>query len=246
MAEKVLKNDFIELSYTGRLADGTVFDTTEKNVAEQNHLPIKDLNITNLIICIGENQVLPGLDKELAGKNIGQQYEVSLAPEQAFGKRDIKKMKIVPMSTFIEHKVQPQPGLQIDVDGQRGLVVRVSGGRIIVNFNHFLAGREVLYTYRIIRKITAADEKISAYLANMLQISGQKIEVKVEQEKAEVSLPLEFPMALTEILTKKLMEITGMKGITFRKLESSQSKTTVVTKKLAEKNKEQSLAKATP
>ena len=246
MAEKVFKNDFIELSYTGRLADGTVFATTEKNVAEQNNLPTKDLNITNLIICVGENQVLPGLDKEMVGKDIGQQYEISLAPELAFGKRDIKKMKIVPMSTFIEHQVQPQPGLQIDMDGQRGIVARVSGGRIIVNFNHPLAGREVLYTYRIIRKITAADEKIRAYIANMLQIPAQKIEVKAEQEKAEVSLPLEFPAVLTEILTKKLIEITGVKEITFRKLKSGLSEKSVENKKPAEKNEEPGLTKAMP
>ena len=171
------------------------------------------------IICIGENQVLPGLDKELVGKEVGQEYEITLSAEQAFGKRDIKKMKIVPMSTFIEHKVQPQPGLQIDVDGERGIVARVSGGRIIVNFNHPLAGREVMYSFKIVRKITDASEKVKSYLGNVLRIPREKVEVKVADNQVEITLPVDFPAVLTDLLTKKLLEVTGVKEVLFKKKE---------------------------
>ena len=219
MSETIEKHDFIELNYTGRLTDGTVFDTTEKTVAEQNNLPTQGMIFASQIICIGENQVLPGLDKELVGKEVGQEYEITLSAEQAFGKRDIKKMKIVPMSTFIEHKVQPQPGLQIDVDGERGIVARVSGGRIIVNFNHPLAGREVMYSFKIVRKITDACEKVKSYLSNVLRIPREKVEVKVADNQVEITLPVDFPAVLTDLLTKKLLEVTGVKEVLFKKKE---------------------------
>src|SRR3989344_1237720 len=225
MSETIEKHDFIELNYTGRLTDGTVFDTTEKTVAEQNNLPTQGMIFASQIICIGENQVLPGLDKELVGKEVGQEYEITLSAEQAFGKRDIKKMKIVPMSTFIEHKVQPQPGLQIDVDGERGIVARVSGGRIIVNFNHPLAGKEVMYSFKIVRKITDASEKVKSYLASTLRIPADKVEVQVEDNNAQVTLPVEFPAVPADLLTKKLIKTTGVKEVTFQKRENKPTNT---------------------
>ena len=42
---------------------------------------------------------------------------------------DIKKVKIVPTSTFKEHNLQPHPGLQINVDGEMGTITSISGGR---------------------------------------------------------------------------------------------------------------------
>lgn len=213
----IQKQDFIELNYTGKLDDETVFDTTLINVALDNNLPTEGLEFRAQIICIGEHQILPGLDEELIGKEIGKEYSVTLPPEKAFGKRDIKRIKIVPISTFKEHKVQPRPGLQIDVDGERGTITKVSGGRIIVNFNHPLAGKTVTYDLKIERKVTDQAEKIKAFLTAILRIPPNKMEVLVKEEKAEVSLPLEFPVQINQLLTTKLVEVTGVNEIVFKK-----------------------------
>ena len=61
------------------------------------------------------------------------------------GKKDVKKVQLVPLATFKEHKLNPHPGLQVDFDGKIGTVMRVSGGRVMVNFNHPLSGKEIIY-----------------------------------------------------------------------------------------------------
>jgi FKBP-type peptidyl-prolyl cis-trans isomerase SlyD len=218
----IKKHDFVILSYTGRLQDGTVFDTTEKSIAEENNMPTEKATFKSPTICVGEKQVLPGLDDDLEGKEVGKEYTITLQPEKAFGKRDIKKMKIVPISTFKEHKVQPQPGLQIDVDGERGTVTRVAGGRIIVNFNHPLAGKEVIYKYTATKLISDLSEKVKAFLSVAIGLPQDKIDVKAEGEKAEVTLPMEFPVQLTQLLSKKLSNVTGVKDIIFKKQELKQ------------------------
>lgn len=96
MTEKVKLKDFISLDYTGKLADGTVYDTTVKKVAEENDLPTEKRIFTPVTICVGENQILPGLDEELIDKEIGKEYTITLPPEKAFGKRDVKKMTSSP------------------------------------------------------------------------------------------------------------------------------------------------------
>src|SRR3989344_6396188 len=151
MSEKIQLHDFVEIEYTGKLTDGTVFDTTSEKVAKEHHLHNPKHQYKTAVVCVGERQLLPGLDVQLVDKELGKEYTLTLQPETAFGKRDIKQVKIIPMNMFRQHNVQPHPGLQVDVDGEMGLVTKVSGGRVIVNFNHPLAGKEVTYTFVVRR-----------------------------------------------------------------------------------------------
>ncbi len=215
MAETVSNHDFIELNYTGTLEDGMVFDTTSEDVAHEAGLPHNHGSLKPAIVCVGEKQLLPGLDAALTGKEVRKEFSVTLEPEQAFGKRDVKKVKIVPMNTFKEHKVQPQPGLQIDVDGERGTVSRVSGGRVIVNFNHPLAGKKVTYTATVVRKVTDTAEKIAAFIETMLRMPLKKEDVTVAEKKVTVTLPMALPPQLTTVLGDKLKELLGLESVEF-------------------------------
>lgn len=218
MAEKVQQHDFIEIDYTGSLADGTIFDTTQENIAKHANMYSPKLKYQAAIICIGEKQLLSGLDEALPEKEIGQEYKILLPAEKAFGKRDIKKIRIIPANLFKEHKMVPQPGLQIDVDGQLGTVTNVSGGRVIVNFNHPLAGKEVQYTFTIHKKVTDPAVQIATYIVSVLQLPFD-VPVSIQEEKAEITLPLTLPAPVMDALTKKIVELTKIKDVLFKSKE---------------------------
>jgi FKBP-type peptidyl-prolyl cis-trans isomerase 2 len=215
MAENVTNGEFIELNYTGLLEDGAIFDTTVKEEAQKAGLPSEKLG--PVIICVGEKQLLPGLDEQIIGKELGKEYNVNLTPEKAFGKRDVKKIKIVPGSTFKEHKVQPQPGLQVNVDGEVGVITRIAGGRVMVNFNHPLAGKDVKYKFTITKKISDKNEQLTSFLNNTLQIPKDKIaiDLKNENKLAEITMPVELPPQFNQALGKKLGELVGLE-VTFK------------------------------
>ncbi len=213
-------HDFCEIEYTGKLPDEVIFDTTSEEAAHQAGLPHHHGSLRPVIVCIGERQLLPGLDKDLEGKEIGKEYTIVLPPELAFGKRDIKNMRMIPMNTFKEHDVQPRPGLQVDVDGERGIVTSIAGGRVIVNFNHPLAGKEVTYTYTIKRKITDVKEKVLSYISGMVELPADKLEVSIQDEKVVVTLPVTLPQQLTDLLAKKLSEIKAAEKVEFVLKES--------------------------
>src|SRR3989344_3936846 len=215
MTNKINHHDFIELNYTGKLVDGTVFDTTEEKVARDSGIYDQKMKLGPATICVGEQQILPGLDQQLIGKEIGQEYTFKLNAEQAFGKRDIKRMRIMPASAFKEHNMKPYPGLQIDVDGEMGLITRVSGGRIIVNFNHPLAGKDVIYNVNILRKITEQNQQLTAFLNSTLKIPADKIQVEISEEKAAVTIPAQLPEQFTEMIGKKLAELVKLKEVKF-------------------------------
>ena len=220
MSEKIKLHDFIEIEYTGKLADGAVFDTTSEKVAKEHQLHSKDHKYKPAVICVGERQVILGLDLQLADKELGKEYTVSLSPERAFGKRDVKMVKIIPMNTFQQHNVQPRPGLQVDIDGEMGLVTSISGGRVIVNFNHPLAGKEVVYTFTVKRKVTDQTEKVSAFLSALLRLPAEAMKIEVKENAATVTLPGELPAQISTILAQKLVQLTGLKDILFKKEEA--------------------------
>lgn len=216
---KILLHDFIEIEYTGKFTDGTIFDTTSKEIAEKNNIFSPQIKYKPAIVCIGEKQLIPGLDNALLNKEVGKTYTIELKPEEAFGRKDIKKIKLVPPAEFQKQNIQPQPGMQIDMDGEIGRVIRSSGGRILVNFNHPFAGREVVYEIKVNKKIIDKETKLKSFLE--LSFNMPNIKAEVKEDKAIVTLPMELPKPLQEELSKKLKEIIKLKEVSFKKEETS-------------------------
>lgn len=212
MTEKVKKGDFIEIDYDGKLPDGTVFDSTDaKKLDHEEH---EGHEHGPAIVCIGEHQVLAGLDHFLDGKDVGKHYSITLKPEEAFGRKDAKLIKLVPLDDFHRQKIEPQPGLTVSFDQELGTVMRVSGGRVMVNFNHPLAGRDVIYEVKINKKIEDKALQLQSYLKFAMSLPG--IESKVENDKAEITLPITFPAQVQEEFAKKLKEIIQVAEVSFK------------------------------
>lgn len=219
MSEKIAHHDFVEVEYTGKFTDGMVFDTTSQELAKTHEIFSEEASYGPVTICVGEQQLLPGLDKQLLDKEVGKEYTFSLPPEQAFGKRDVKNLKVIPLSEFRTHNVQPQPGLQVDVDGRRGFVTSVSGGRVIVNFNHPFAGKEVVYVVKIVKKVTDIKEQLQSYLHSILKLPETDMAIEVNEEKAIITLPTDIPAPIQDVFEKKLQELTKLKAVKIEKKE---------------------------
>ena len=85
----VQKGDFIKLSYTGKLENGTVFDTTDANVAKENAIYNEQASYGPETVVVGKGFVVAGLDEDLIGKDVGEKGTVTVPPEKGFGLRRI-------------------------------------------------------------------------------------------------------------------------------------------------------------
>ncbi|RME30873.1 peptidylprolyl isomerase [Candidatus Woesearchaeota archaeon] len=202
------KGTFIELDYTGRLEDGTVFDTTKESVAKEAGLNPK-ATYKPTIICVGEGHLLKGLDEFLVGKEPGT-YTVELEPEQAFGKKDAKLLKLVPLKKFTENKIKPFVGLEVNIDGSYGVVRSLSGGRVTVDFNHPLASRNLKYDLHVHRVVHSTQEQVAAILDVIgLHHHG----VSVDGDTAVVKVHAELPEPVIDRLTKVVARLTKAKRL---------------------------------
>lgn len=220
MSSTIELKDFVEVVYTGKLEDGTVFDTNSEAVAKEQKIHSPKQKYGAIKICVGEHQILEGIDQGLVGKEVGKTYTLEIPTELGFGKRDVKKVQLVPLSTFKEHKVKPFKGLQVDFDGQIGVVQRVSGGRVMVNFNHPLAGKSLVYEVEVLQKITDPTEKVQSYIGHIMPIKPEHMDVKVDKKKLTISLPFDVPDSFKEAMTEKFKDVIAeIEEITFAKKE---------------------------
>jgi FKBP-type peptidyl-prolyl cis-trans isomerase len=90
--EVVKAGDTVAVYYTGKLANGTVFDASSK------HLD-KDGKMTPLVFTVGAGQMIPGFDKGIVGMKIGEKKTLVLPPEEAYGANGISGM-IPPNATL--------------------------------------------------------------------------------------------------------------------------------------------------
>ena len=156
----VNKGDIVEIKYTGYI-DGKIFDTTDKTIDNKNNISKVEGPV---IIIVGEGFILRGLDNSLIGKNVGEKYVINLSPKDAFGLRNPKLVRIMSLSDFKKHRINPTPGMTLNIDGMICTIKSVSSGRVIVDFNHPLAGKKIKYTVEIIKKISDPKQKIKGIL----------------------------------------------------------------------------------
>lgn len=207
---KTKKNDFIEFEYTASVKDGIVFDTTNREEALKAELIEKDdkREFGPVALCIGKKMILKGLDEALEDKEAGKDYTVEISPENAFGKRDTKMMRTFSLDVFRE---MPQAGMLVNVDGVVAKVMSVAGGRAMLDFNSPLAGKSVIYKFKISKIIDKDEEKAKA-LAKMagldsesVSLEGKKVKAKFDK-KGNKGAIAEFGKKLKEILGFELQE----------------------------------------
>lgn len=155
------KNDFVELEFTGKISNtNEIFDTNIEADAKKANIDSK--GIKPFILSVGHKMLPKGLDDDLTGKEIEKSYVVEVKPEDAFGKRDPKMIRMIPTRLFHEQKINPIQGMQLNLDGQLVKVLSSDKGRTLVDFNNPLAGKNITYTYKINKIVTDQKDKINA------------------------------------------------------------------------------------
>lgn len=239
MAEKTKKNDFVEIEFVARTnaQDGLVFDTTDIEEAKKAGLvsdeelkrPEIAAKFKPLKVCIGQGQILKGFEKELEGKEVGKDYEVQLGAKDAYGLRDSKLIKTVPLNAFEE---MPQRGMLVNVNGMMAKVISIAGGRVIIDLNHPLSGKEIFYKFKIVKIIKEDKEKVEAFFEN-LGLKPESVEIKSEEKKAIVATK-KIDENSKKFLKEKIKEVVGLE-LEFtetkeKKEESLEAKTEKISK----------------
>ena len=105
--------------------------------------------------------------------------------EEAFGKRNPKLIQLVSINKLKKHNLNPIVGMQLNVDGRVAVVRSVTGGRVILDFNHPFSGKEVNYWLKPQKIISDLKEKVGlameliGFKADNLKVDKGKVTLKL-------------------------------------------------------------------
>ncbi len=228
----VEKGDFVLLDYIAMVEEGEgefkVFDTTIREEGEKAGLDISRYGPVLVIVGKNEGIVLPPVEEQLVGLEAGEWKTIELPPEKAFGKRDPSKIFTISARELSRQGVVARVGEQVefvDKSGrrQRGRVIFVGGGRVIIDTNHPYAGRKVVYKVRVVRILKTLEERVGGLVERWLGTT-EGIEYSVADGKATIVLPREMLLArnigpsiagLARDIERYLPEVKGL-DVVFR------------------------------
>ena len=211
----IKEGDFIEIEYTGKVkANGRVFDTTVEKVAKSEGIHSTKASYGPRIVCIGNHHILKGLDSNLREKGVGKEFTFDIGLKDAFGKKDPKLIRTVSMSIFKKQDMNPFPGLQINADGMIGIVRSVTGGRGVVDFNHPLAGRDLVYDVKAIRKVEDKKEQIISILEIELGLKKDMFSVDYKEGDVKIKTKISIPEEIQKVFAERLKRLVkGLKKL---------------------------------
>lgn len=133
------KDSVVAMTYTLKDDDGKVLDT---NVGKQA-----------MYYLHGHGNIVPGLEKALAGKSEGDVVDVVVAPADGYGEHDETRTFEVPKSE-LGPNVTPQKGMALTMRGPNGMtlpvtVLKVKMSSVVMDGNHQLAGKNLHFSVKI-------------------------------------------------------------------------------------------------
>lgn len=202
------KGDFVEIEFIGRVAaTGEVFDVTSAEEAKAARVYNEKQTYGPALAVIGAHMAVPGVEEQLEKMKPGEEREFEVGYGKAFGKRDPKLIKIVARGKFLEKNINPVPGLFVDIDGMQARIRSVSGGRVVVDFNHPLAGKDLKYKVKVVRHITGTLEKAQALLKHYNLEAETNLKEGVLTLKTEKELPKPVKELLERFIKEWLPEV---------------------------------------
>lgn len=146
--KKVENGDTISVDYVGKLEDGTVFDTSVKEVATEAGIYNQMRNYEPLTFTVGTGQMIEGFDKGVVGMKVGETKTLKMPPEEAYGEYDPELSRELPVEAV---NFVPEVGMQLATDtGLRGIVTEVGDKSFFIDFNHELAGKTLIFEVTVV------------------------------------------------------------------------------------------------
>ncbi len=126
------------------------------------------------------------IEKKIKDKKEGD--VITLTIPKAYGEKKKELITLIPVKILRKHNIKPIPGLVINIDGMEGVIRTVSGGRVIVDFNHPLAEKDVTFKVKIIKIFESEVSFVEELIKNVLKtehynFNKEKKEIIVDKKE---------------------------------------------------------------
>lgn len=138
---KATKGDTVKVNYTGKLDDGSVFDSSQ----DREPLEFK----------MGEGQLIPGFENAVDGMEVGEATTVNIPTDEAYGERR-DDLEIDISKSELPTDVEPKEGMQLQMRQKQNdqtipvRITNVEDEKVTVDANHPLAGKDLTFDIEVV------------------------------------------------------------------------------------------------
>jgi len=148
--EKAKADDTVKVHYTGKLEDGTVFDSSEGR--------------DPLEFTLGKSMVIQGFEAAALGMSPGEKKTVKIPAEEAYGPRH-EEMVMEVDRACMPPEIQPEVGQVLQVGQSRDqmfqvVVAEVTEESVVLDANHPLAGMDLFFDIELVEIVGAGSTQV--------------------------------------------------------------------------------------
>ena len=134
------KGDNVKVHYTGKLADGTVFDSSKGGEP--------------LAFALGSGQVIQGFEEGVVGMQVGESKVLNIPVDKAYGQRNDDLVIQAPLEQ-VPPDLKPELGMRLEMGGANGEILRVvvteiTDTHITLDANPPLAGKDLTFEVELV------------------------------------------------------------------------------------------------
>lgn len=138
--QQAKSGDTVKVHYSGRLTDGTTFDSS----SGREPLEFK----------VGNGDVIKGFDEGVTGMSVGQKKTVHIPADEAYGQKDDNRVVEFPRANF-PPDMHPEVGMQLNMTNGSGQVIpvvitEVGEESVMLDANHPLAGQDLIFDIELV------------------------------------------------------------------------------------------------
>lgn len=137
----VSNGDKVRVNYTGKLEDGSVFDSS------QGRAPLE--------FTLGARQVIPGFETAVEGLAVGESTTVNIPSDKAYGERR-DDLEIDISKSELPADIEPKEGMQLQMKQQKTdevipvTITAVEEDKVTLDANHPLAGKTLIFEIELV------------------------------------------------------------------------------------------------
>lgn len=137
----VQSGNAVKVHYTGKFADGEIFDTSEGDEP--------------LAFTVGAGQVIPGFDQALVGMQTGELKNIIVPPDEAYGGREEGLVQTIRRDQFRLGDFEPEIGMAIEMRTPEGhsiplVITELTDSSVTLDANHPLAGETLHFALQLV------------------------------------------------------------------------------------------------
>ncbi len=145
---QIANDKAVLLNYTLKDTDGAVLESS--------------VDADPLAYLHGHDNIIVGLEKELAGKTVGDKLEVTVQPAEAYGEHSPDMVQVVDRSLF--EGMDVAPGIQFQAQTSQGVqvvtVVSADDDEVTIDGNHPMAGKTLVFDVEVLEVRDASEEEL--------------------------------------------------------------------------------------